>query len=299
MGYGLALAAALTLLLAGAAPSAAACELLCPLAGTGCPTPTANKAFSLSRWNPTKRQFFAHKAVDYSAPRGEEVRASFAGRVEESRKGPDLGNLVVIRHPNGAASLYAHLLSRSVWVGARVKTGQPIGLIDNTGASRGDHLHFEYVERGPIILAPGRIDPHPCMKDTFKGVLNLTGTVYNSVCRANVPVRGTLDMTVVFGRNPILRARLRRIFGPSCFSYDYSFDFASNVEYISPGTYRAKFSSDADTTVIDLTFDEREFKLKAKYSNRHHFCCDSTNGASNNGPQAGEQLLLASDQASN
>lgn len=53
------------------------------------------------------------------------------------------GNAVVIKHANGLYSLYGHLASVSVSAGQSVTKGQMIGVMGNTGDSKGTHLHFE------------------------------------------------------------------------------------------------------------------------------------------------------------
>ena len=68
------------------------------------------------------------------------------------------GNYVMIRHPNGYYTLYAHLAHGTVqcWVGQSVRKGQRVVYMDNTGHSYGGHLHFE-------IRQPNgyQIDPEP------------------------------------------------------------------------------------------------------------------------------------------
>lgn len=53
------------------------------------------------------------------------------------------GNYIIVRHPNGYATLYAHLSSLNVSQGQYVSQGQVIGHVGTTGWSTGYHLHFE------------------------------------------------------------------------------------------------------------------------------------------------------------
>jgi LysM repeat protein len=87
-----------------------------------------------------------YNGVDLAAPQGTPVRASAAGVVIISRNAGwngGYGQYVVIKHPNGSQTLYAHLSVNSVATGATVAQGQRIGSVGNTGRSTGDHLHFE------------------------------------------------------------------------------------------------------------------------------------------------------------
>ncbi|MBD3858689.1 peptidoglycan DD-metalloendopeptidase family protein [Bacillus sp. 28A-2] len=89
----------------------------------------------------------SHKGLDIAAPEGESIFAASEGVVTRSYVSATYGEVVFIRHPNGYETVYAHLHERYVTNGDHVQAGQPIGIIGNTGASRGTHLHFE-VHRG-------------------------------------------------------------------------------------------------------------------------------------------------------
>ena len=60
------------------------------------------------------------------------------------------GGLIIIGHPSGYETWYAHLSSFSVEKGQQVKRGQKIGLMGSTGFSTGPHLHFELREDGQL-----------------------------------------------------------------------------------------------------------------------------------------------------
>ncbi len=88
-----------------------------------------------------------NNAVDLAVPLGTKIVASAAGRVIVSKSNGGYnggyGNYIVIAHPNGTQTLYAHLTSTVVGQGVSVSQGQLIGYSGSTGRSTGPHLHFE------------------------------------------------------------------------------------------------------------------------------------------------------------
>ena len=110
---------------------------------TGFCMPTENtKITDIFGYRPRRRRM--HYGLDVKVQRGDTIRAAFDGKVRYvsyQRRG--YGNYVVIRHPNGLETLYAHLTKKLVDENEVVKAGDPIGLGGNTGRSTGTHLHFE------------------------------------------------------------------------------------------------------------------------------------------------------------
>lgn len=87
-----------------------------------------------------------YNGVDLAGSVGTRIVASAAGKVIVSRNSGyngGYGNYIVISHPNGTQTLYAHLKSTAVAQGSNVSKGQLIGFMGNTGRSTGPHLHFE------------------------------------------------------------------------------------------------------------------------------------------------------------
>jgi murein DD-endopeptidase MepM/ murein hydrolase activator NlpD len=88
-----------------------------------------------------------HNAVDLAAPTGTNIYAAASGVVIVSHNdggwNGGYGNYVVIKHPNGEQTLYAHMSNDIVKYGQRVVQGQVIGYVGNTGESTGPHLHVE------------------------------------------------------------------------------------------------------------------------------------------------------------
>lgn len=104
------------------------------------PTPEYSRV--TSHFGPRRRRF--HYGTDLAMPTGEPIYAAFDGVVRISKFNRTYGNLIVIRHEqNGLETYYAHLSSRDVQPGDKVKAGQVIGKCGNTGRSYGSHLHFE------------------------------------------------------------------------------------------------------------------------------------------------------------
>ena len=95
-----------------------------------------------------------HAGMDFTAPLGTEVYASGDGTVKSvlsSKRG--MGNYIVINHGFGYTSIYAHLESFNVKEGRKVRRGDIIGFVGNTGMSVAPHLHYE------IKLNEVNVDP--------------------------------------------------------------------------------------------------------------------------------------------
>ncbi|MFP4509437.1 MAG: peptidoglycan DD-metalloendopeptidase family protein [Spirochaetaceae bacterium] len=115
--------------------------------------PTAGRLTSGFGYRPdpfTGRRSF-HNGVDWAAPRGTAITASMAGRVVESGVHSIYGNYVVIQHPEGFQSLYAHLDRILVNRGQTVDQRQRIATMGSTGRSTGNHLHFSLFRNGQAV----------------------------------------------------------------------------------------------------------------------------------------------------
>ena len=95
-----------------------------------------------------------HEGMDFTAPTGTEVYATGDGVVEEVKSSyRGYGKRVVIDHGYGYKTRYAHLNSFNVREGQKVKRGDVIGYVGNTGLSTAPHLHYE-VEKGDKKVNP-------------------------------------------------------------------------------------------------------------------------------------------------
>ena len=90
-----------------------------------------------------------HKGLDIAAPEGTEIYAAEEGQVVSAGwNSGGYGNVVMIEHPDGYATVYGHMISVYAVEGEYVQKGQLIGFVGNTGNSFGDHCHFEVRYQG-------------------------------------------------------------------------------------------------------------------------------------------------------
>lgn len=104
-----------------------------------------------TRFHPIDKTSKFHGGMDIAIPTGTPVSSAGEGTVVFAGRKGGYGNLVIIDHPDGRQTRYAHLSSISVAAGDPVSIGQPIALSGSTGKSTGPHLHFEVRENGKPV----------------------------------------------------------------------------------------------------------------------------------------------------
>jgi murein DD-endopeptidase MepM/ murein hydrolase activator NlpD len=104
---------------------------------------------------PTNSRYRAHMGIDYSAPIGTPVFSVATGKVVARGYNGAFGNLIILEHPGGYQTYYAHLsnFNAELDVGNEVRRGFEIGYVGSTGRSTGPHLHFELRKDG-VYLNP-------------------------------------------------------------------------------------------------------------------------------------------------
>jgi len=84
-----------------------------------------------------------HAGLDIATQSGTKLVATANGRISYAARKGYIGNLVIIDHGFGMVTKYGHLKKILVKRGQKVKRGDVIGLIGNTGRSTGPHVHYE------------------------------------------------------------------------------------------------------------------------------------------------------------
>ncbi|MHB2025466.1 MAG: M23 family metallopeptidase [Elusimicrobiota bacterium] len=109
------------------------------------------------RYHPILHRYRFHDGFDIPKPWGTPVYPARDGRVEYAGWMGGYGNLIIIRHSDGATTRYGHLSRIFVKVGQLVVRGKTlIGRVGSTGLSTGPHLHFEVRDRYGHPLNPAR-----------------------------------------------------------------------------------------------------------------------------------------------
>ena len=120
-----------------------------------------------TRRHPILKRVRMHTGLDFAAPTGSPVYAPSDGKViRKSRSAGGYGQLLVLRHPDGMLTYYAHLsdFASGMKVGRRVRSGDLIAYVGSTGRSTGPHLHFELRTRKGRPIDPSAVALKPPLK---------------------------------------------------------------------------------------------------------------------------------------
>ena len=105
--------------------------------------------------DPDSGMVMVQKGIDIRAPALSPVRSVFKGSVVYSDRFKGFGRMVIVEHPGGFYSLYAHLAGLKVHTGQRVKQYDVVGLLGNSESTKGHYLYFE-IRQGKKPVDPLR-----------------------------------------------------------------------------------------------------------------------------------------------
>jgi murein DD-endopeptidase MepM/ murein hydrolase activator NlpD len=100
------------------------------------------------RFHPLLGYVRDHKGLDFTAEIGTPVYATGDGVVKSAYFSGSYGNVIFLNHDFGYETRYAHLSAFNIKAGHKVKRGDIIGFVGDTGLSRGPHLHYEVLYKG-------------------------------------------------------------------------------------------------------------------------------------------------------
>ncbi len=101
------------------------------------------------RIDPIYKTVKMHAGMDFTAPQGTPIYATADGVVKTAERSDEgYGNHVIINHGYGYETLYGHMVRTKARRGQRVKRGEIIGYVGNTGKSTGPHCHYEVHKNG-------------------------------------------------------------------------------------------------------------------------------------------------------
>ncbi|RWO79637.1 MAG: M23 family metallopeptidase [Mesorhizobium sp.] len=94
-----------------------------------------------------------HTGVDWSAAIGTPIIAAGNGVVEKAGWAGGYGKQIILRHANGYETSYNHqsAFAKGIAPGVRVRQGQTIGFLGQTGLATGPHLHYELIVNGTKV----------------------------------------------------------------------------------------------------------------------------------------------------
>ena len=102
-----------------------------------------------------------HDGIDIAAPEGAPIQAIERGEVIYSDQLRGYGNIVIVRHPGGMTSVYAHNQVNLAREGQQVSKGEVIAKVGSTGRVTGPHLHLE-IRKNNAAQDPLRYLPQLC-----------------------------------------------------------------------------------------------------------------------------------------
>ena len=136
--------------------------------------------FNPNRMHPILHKIKAHNGVDYAARRNTPVKASGDGVISFIGRQSGYGRTVEIKHGGNIKTLYAHLerFNTKLKVGSKVKQGEIIAYVGDSGQATGPHLHFEFwqgeIRSDPVkVKLPSAKPVNNAQRNEFEDLLTL------------------------------------------------------------------------------------------------------------------------------
>ena len=104
-----------------------------------------SSTFTTSRYHPILHYKRAHKGIDLAAPIGTPIQSVGDGTIVNIGRHNGYGNMIEVKHDKTYSTLYGHMLrfAKGLSKGSRIRRGQVIGYVGQTGLATGPHCHYE------------------------------------------------------------------------------------------------------------------------------------------------------------
>ncbi|MEW6433106.1 MAG: M23 family metallopeptidase [Myxococcota bacterium] len=102
-----------------------------------------------------------HDGIDLAAPAGTPVKTAAPGTVLFAGDQKGYGLIVIVEHDSGLITLYAHNRDLRVKTGQKVREGQVVATVGDSGRTSGPHLHFEVRKNGVPVDPLDHLGPVP------------------------------------------------------------------------------------------------------------------------------------------
>lgn len=205
--------------------------------------------------SPFSKEIENHTGIDLVSKIGKTVSASANGTVRTSNKDDNKGNYIVIEHSDGYSTKYMHLKDRSVVQGEKVKAGDRIGHVGNTGKSTGPHLHFE------ILKSTKAINPTSLIPFKTEQALQVPKTTNQKASKVDAVIELTIDKNSTDAQLLKMKANLAKEgidFSYTTVRNDASEIISLEIELvngtISTATYSSMGQSNSDKDGIEPVF---------------------------------------------
>ncbi len=146
--------------------------------------------FTLKRYHPVLKIYRAHLGIDYAANVGTPVKTAGDGFVTFVGSKGGYGNTIEVNHDSSYKTLYAHLngFAKGLRNGQRIRQGQVIGYVGNTGLSSGPHLHFGLYRNNTAINPESvvKIAKNSLQGKELKEFLAYTNTLKERIKKASI-----------------------------------------------------------------------------------------------------------------
>lgn len=104
--------------------------------------------YTMRRFHPVQKRWKGHLGTDYAAPTGTPIRSTADGVIIASSYTRFNGNYVKVKHNSKYTTQYLHMSKRKAKVGQRVKQGEVIGYVGQTGLATGPHVCYRFWVNG-------------------------------------------------------------------------------------------------------------------------------------------------------